>query len=100
MAIRIQKYFSPGDYLDSEFKVRKNRNGSYSLRAFARDLGMSHTHLILVIQGRKILSLKMANQICLKLGLGQKERSEFLGLVTDSASQYFPPVSKRRVKKL
>jgi len=42
--------------LKSEFAQRKQRNASYSLRAFARDLGLSHTYLSLIFHGKRNIS--------------------------------------------
>jgi DNA-binding transcriptional regulator YdaS (Cro superfamily) len=62
----------------SELKIRKARNPSYSLRAFARFLGMSPGHLSQLIRGRKSLSRRQATNITARLDLCPEERRDFL----------------------
>ena len=49
--------------LVSELFARKNRNGNYSLRAFARDLDVSAATLSCVMSGRRDLSKRLAQRI-------------------------------------
>lgn len=51
---------------------RKEKNPSYSLRAFARHLSMSPSFLCEVASGRKGLSRERAEQLRVKLGLPPK----------------------------
>lgn len=52
-----------------EFKNRQKNNGSYSLRAFARDTGQSPSSLSLILNGKRKLTQKKANKIALRLNL-------------------------------
>jgi uncharacterized protein (TIGR02147 family) len=42
--------------LEDEYQQRKNKNSRYSLRAFARDLGIHHTSLLSFVQEKRIIS--------------------------------------------
>src|SRR5262249_6676984 len=66
-----------------ELLARKtSRNPSYSLRAFARDLRVSHTYLSLVMSGKKTLAPKRAILFPRLLGLDSREEEAFLAAVT------------------
>ena len=45
--------------LRNAFVQRQKKNPRYSLRAFARDLGFSHTLLSLIFSGRRKVSTKL-----------------------------------------
>jgi uncharacterized protein (TIGR02147 family) len=61
------------DLIRSEFQYRSSKNTAYSLRAFARDLGMSPGSVSQILSGKKGLSEKSASHIAKKLGLNPKE---------------------------
>jgi transcriptional regulator with XRE-family HTH domain len=64
--------------LVDEFNARAaNRKGTYSLRAFARDLSLSPGYLSLVLRGYRRLSLATAYRICEKLGWPQEKSRQF-----------------------
>jgi hypothetical protein len=54
--------------LKTVYRERTTRSPAYSLRAFARDLGVSHSLLSLVMNGRKALTIASALKICTRLG--------------------------------
>lgn len=56
---------------------RQRENQSYSLRAFARDLGMHPATLSQVLQGKRPLPIKSSKHVAEKLKLGPKERTLF-----------------------
>jgi uncharacterized protein (TIGR02147 family) len=64
---------------------KMSRNASFSLRAFARDLGVSHTYLSLVLNGKKSLSLKKVIQFSQLLQLDEREASLFMKAGTREA---------------
>jgi uncharacterized protein (TIGR02147 family) len=64
--------------LQSELHIRRQRNPSYSLRSFGRDLGIAPSALSSLLQGKKGLSEKKAASIALKIGLRQAEQELFL----------------------
>lgn len=71
------------DYLVDEFNRRLTKNESYSLRAFARDLGMSPQKLHLVINGKSGLSSTAARSLVEKLKISEQEKEKFI-LYVDS----------------
>ena len=56
-------------YLEREFARRRARNGRYSLRAFARDLGCDHSTLSQWMRGTRPLTRESVNQLCNALSL-------------------------------
>ena len=69
------------DLLIHEFEVRLNRNPSYSLRAYARDLGISASNLSRILNGQQDLSLRKAQPIAKVLGLSGREAQYFYALI-------------------
>jgi uncharacterized protein (TIGR02147 family) len=63
------------DLLNNELSLRKTRNSAYSLRAFARDLGVSPTAISDFLNGKRQLSKTNLQRICDSLNLSplQKE---------------------------
>jgi hypothetical protein len=59
----------PLQILRAEFTARSQRNPSYSLRAFGKSLGLSHTVLSLAMSGKRPLSRKSALLIAEHLDL-------------------------------
>ena len=64
----ITQFMEAVSFLKDEFISRREKNPSYSLRAFARDLGISHTYLSLVFSGKRNLSPSQTAQIAMLLG--------------------------------
>lgn len=64
--------------LRDQFETRTQRNSNYSLRAFARDLEISPGALSNVLQLKKGLSEKKAQELSRRLGLSVRERERFL----------------------
>lgn len=84
LTLKTMNNQSTEDYLRillNEFQQRKKKNKKYSLRAFAKFLGVSHALLSLVLLKKKGLSPKMADKISTKLGLSHLERSIFISSV-------------------
>ncbi|MCO4756049.1 MAG: TIGR02147 family protein, partial [Bacteriovoracaceae bacterium] len=67
--------------LEEEINFRMKENCSYSLRAFARDIGISPSQLSDIFKGKTGLSSKKAVSIAQKLGLSKKETELFKALV-------------------
>lgn len=55
--------------LHTEFLARRRRNARYSLRAFARFLGVDHSTLSQILRSRRSLSPRMVALLGRKLGL-------------------------------
>jgi len=66
------------NYLKDEFERRKSRNSSYSLRAYARDLGLPSSKLSQYLTGDCGISGKKAAQIASKLRLSPVEIELFV----------------------
>lgn len=64
--------------INAEFKARSQRNPRYSLRAFARSLGISHTILSLVLSGKRPLSRQTATRIAERLELPSAQAQAFI----------------------
>ncbi len=71
---------SPRSFLRQEFEHRLKRNPRYSLRAFARQLGLHPARLSYVLSGKHGLSRHAAALLADRLGLSAEERSYFLEL--------------------
>lgn len=71
------QYTSYLDLLNDEFKIRQQANRSYSLRAFARDLGMSAPRLSQIMNKKQGLSVVSAEKIAQKLKLSSSRKKWF-----------------------
>lgn len=71
----------PGGVLREIFFERTQRNASYSLRAFARDAGMSHSYLSLILNGKRPVPPRRALRIADRLKLDPATSSRFLDAV-------------------
>ena len=65
--------------LKNDFINRRDKNASYSLRAFARDLGIGPTSLSDFFQGKRLLSPRNAKAVCERLMLSPIEQDRVLG---------------------
>ncbi len=75
------------DFLGAEFASRKQRNKSYSLRAFARDLELSPSRLSEVLKGEQGLSEKSADTIAERLKLKPRVREFWKDLILAESSR-------------
>lgn len=69
------------DFLLEEFRSRRSRNPHYSLRAYARDLGMPASKLSQNLRGLCGISVAKAETIALRLQMREDEKQLFLTLV-------------------
>ena len=67
--------------LKNELNYRTEINPSYSLRAFARDLGVSASTISEIFSGKHKLSLRNANRIVGQLNLSELEKENFIDQV-------------------
>jgi transcriptional regulator with XRE-family HTH domain len=79
------------DYLISIFNERKDKNPRYSLRAFARSLGVSSGQLSEILSGKRPLSHKLARRISIALALTEDESQKLIQLVSQQ-SQFLESV--------
>ncbi|MGZ3744054.1 MAG: hypothetical protein ACXWRE_12165 [Pseudobdellovibrionaceae bacterium] len=70
------------DYLISIFNERKEKNPRYSLRAFARSLGVSSGQLSEILSEKRPLSHKLARRISVALALPLPESQKLIYLVS------------------
>lgn len=73
-------------FLASELKRRVESNPRYSSNSFARDLKVSSAYLSLLMQQKRKLSMKTADQMATRLNLSPKEQEFFLLLAQREAS--------------
>lgn len=85
----------PVSFLRQIFLERKNKNGAYSTRAFARDLGMSQSLLSLVLNYKRPLTVKQCSQISVLLNHSRDEAQQFLESVL-----FFLPQNSKGLRKL
>ncbi len=71
------QYTSYHDLLEEEFERRRQFNEAYSLRAYARDLGLPAPRLSLIINKKEGISVTAAEQIAQKLKLSDTKKAWF-----------------------
>jgi uncharacterized protein (TIGR02147 family) len=84
------KFFSAKSFreiLAADFSERKQRRPSYSVRSYARDLGMNASTLAGAMQGRYGISLATAKQVAERLQLDKKQTQFFIDLVESQHSR-------------
>lgn len=64
--------------LQSELIRRCNKNSHYSLRAYAKSLGLSHATLSSILSGKRPLTKKSIIKLSLALNLGQSKMNFYL----------------------
>jgi uncharacterized protein (TIGR02147 family) len=64
--------------LKNVFFKRQRKNSSYSLRGFAKSLGISHTALSLIFSGKHKINPKFVSKVVDKLDLSFRQRKLFL----------------------
>lgn len=78
----VESYDSFLNFLRDEFDKRTAKNARYSLRAFARDLGLSPSRLSEILSGEANISAHSAAKICDVLGLSASESRYLVDLAT------------------
>jgi uncharacterized protein (TIGR02147 family) len=79
----VQKTEKPHyrQFLEREFQARLRRNAGYSLRAFARDIGMQPSKLSEVLRGVRGLSKRTAEKVAKRIRLSPQEEVVFINLI-------------------
>lgn len=102
------------EILKIHFKRKQEQNSAYSLRALARDLGVSPSFVSSLFQGKKKISKKIFFKLTASLEMDEyavaslqqalnKEASPFastLGIATESSTVKFKPIGKKRAMTL
>jgi uncharacterized protein (TIGR02147 family) len=99
--MEITNFTDYRQYLKAELNTRSEKNASYSLRAFARDLDFLPQVLSLVLNGKKGISVEKAALISEKLSHDIAEASYFQDLVTlaHSKNQQAQKISEFRINQ-
>lgn len=77
----------PVTWIKDEFTVRCDRNRRYSLRAYARDLGISLGALSEILRGKRLLSPRMAKRLAPQLALDPRQECLFLNALPNETSR-------------
>lgn len=86
--------------LINELHVRKERNASYSLRAFAQHLGFSPAHLSQLISGKRNFTADSLSMIAQRLCLSPDEEQRLLmTTLWRRQGEESVPVQKRQLKE-
>lgn len=73
------------EFLNADFEKRRSRNSNFSLRSYAKWLGISPAQLSQMMTGKRTISLKTLKKLSEKIGLSPFERkSLFRGLLNES----------------
>lgn len=66
------------DILEAELERKQKKNPAFSLRSFAKSLGVSHTTLSQVLSGKRTPSYQMANKLLMGLDVNKRIEEDFL----------------------
>lgn len=80
----LKKEKDPVAWLTKEYQTRRNRNSSYSLRAFARNLQVPVGPLSEIIARKRPLTTKMGTRIAERLGFSDVERDSFVKMIGEN----------------
>ena len=83
----------PVEFLRELYLERRERNSSYSTRAFARDIGISQAYASMILNGKKPLTLKQATRVAALLNLEPEKTEALLNAVLGLAT------AKSKIKK-
>jgi len=73
-------------HLQQEYLRRNRINSNYSLRSFARSLGLHHGTLSQILSGRRKISQKTFNHLAAQLNLSPTERTQMSGTRNENNS--------------
>ncbi len=89
----------PLQFLQQAFIAKKAKNSNYSLRAFARDLGMSQTLLSLIMNRKRSLTLKQVQKLVSHLKLNTTQAGELLNSTLAALPENAKLSPKLKLKK-
>jgi len=72
------------NYLNHELGLRIAKNPSYSLRAFARDLGINDSTLSKLLTGKRNITAYRITQLGMKLGLTDEKIKKFVSYIKNA----------------
>ncbi len=85
---------SPAEFLRARLLGRISQNPAYSVRAFARDLKISHSYLSQILNERRGLSFRQALLLSETLGLDEADKRLFIQLLLENRRRKFLPESR------
>lgn len=89
---------TPQELLTSEFDKRKKRNANFSLRSFAKWLGISPAQLSQMMTGKRPITLNTLKKITDRLGLSPLEKKNLLhSILKDKDSE---PVVETKMRQM
>ncbi len=88
------------NFIKNEYEARKKNNPNFSLRAYARWLGISPAQVSQLISGKRKLSKKMAIQIADRFGLSPREKIELLEALTPELIEEKEELRSEKTKTL
>lgn len=83
------------NFLKNEIVLRQQRNSSYSLRAFARDLETSPAVMSLVLQGKRAVTKEKALVWAENLKFAPEQKKKFLTAVTQDHEARIDPTQRK-----
>lgn len=92
---------SISEFLGSHLEIKKKRNSAYSMRAFARDVGLSPSRLSEILNGKEGISEKVGAVVAKKLGLKAQSKIFWMDLVRSecSRSSVIRKSAKKRIEE-
>lgn len=72
------------DVLRKHFEDRRRKNSSYSLRSYAKNLGVQPATLSHVLRAKREIPLNIANSIAARLNLSKLEQKKFLKSISEA----------------
>ena len=88
VAPNIFNYQSPKQYLIDCLGAKQKNNSKYSVRAWARDMGLkSHTLLVMLLQGKRPLRVQHSSFLCNGLNLSSDEKLYLQALIQYESAQ-------------
>lgn len=86
-------------YIKAELTSRQDRNPAYSLRAFARDLSVSHAYVSQVMNGKKRISAHQARWLGETLGMRPAVVEKMVDAALATEKPKLPPKETKRFIK-
>lgn len=98
---KIYSFTNYKSFLKDDLRIRTLRNPRYSLRAYARDLGISFSRLSEILSSNEGISLVTAGKIANVLGLSEHEKDYFFDLILakHSRNAHMKKVASEKLKK-
>lgn len=100
MLLDLRKSKNYRDFLKSYYQFQKKKRSGWSYQVWAKQLGISGAALLLILQGKRNPSEKMALRFCQYFNFTHFEKEYFLDLIRLSALDGDPRLKKILLKKM